>query len=114
MEGFRKWRLQGPRVEASPGEPCSLGEAVMSLVAEGRIRQLFVTMGHSERDGIDSMSSGGMSLDLGEMWRQGSPQREGELELGSDDENDDSYVAGDSDDNVGPKDYISEVSESSL
>ena len=50
------------------------------------------------------------------MWRQGylvGLQEKGELELGSDDENDDSDVTGDSDDNVGPKDYISQVSENS-
>ena len=64
-----------------------------------------------------------MSSVLGEMWRQGypvSPQWEGELELDADveneneNENDDSYVAGDSTDEGGPKEYISEVSESSL
>ena len=33
MEGFRKWRLHGPKVAASPSEACSLGEAVLSLVA---------------------------------------------------------------------------------
>ena len=52
-------------------------EAVMSLIAEERIRQLFVTRGRSEREGIDSMSRGSMSPDLGEMCRQGyliSPQ----------------------------------------
>ena len=56
-----------------------------------------------------------MSPDLDHMWRQGcpvSPQWEGELELGSDDEHDDGYAAGDSDVNVGPKDYVNEVSES--
>ena len=40
----------------------------MSLVAEERIRQLFITRGHPGRDGIDSISSGSMSPDLGEMW----------------------------------------------
>ena len=66
MEGLRNWGLQGPRVEASPGESCSLGEAGKSLVAEERIRQLFSAWGHSQRDGIDSMSCGSMSPDLGE------------------------------------------------
>ena len=49
-----------------------------------------------------------------------SPQWEGGLELDSDDdfenenENNDSFEAGDSADGSGPKDYISEISESSL
>ena len=38
IEGLRTWELQGPRVEVSPGEACSLGEAVTSLVAEEKIR----------------------------------------------------------------------------
>ena len=62
LESSPKWGLQFSRVEASPSESCSIGEAVMSLVAEERIRQLFVSRGHSEREGIDSMSSGSMSL----------------------------------------------------
>ena len=60
MESFRKWGLQDSRVEAFQSESCSFGEAVMSLVAEERSRQLFVTRCHSERQGIDSMSSGSM------------------------------------------------------
>ena len=90
MESFRNWGLQGYRVEATPSEACPFGEAVMSLVSENKIRQLFITRDHSERDGIDSMSSGSMSSVLGEMWRQGypvSPQWEGELELDADVEN---------------------------
>ena len=122
MESFRKCGLHGSRVEVSQSESCSIGEAVLSLFAEERIRQLFTAWGHSGREGIDSMSGGSMSPDLGEMWRQGypvSPQWEGGLELDSDDdnenenENNDSYEAGDSADEGGPKDYISEVSERS-
>ena len=65
MEGFRKWELHDPKVAASLGEACSLGEAVLSLVAEERIRHLFITRRHSERgDGIDSMSNGSMALIL--------------------------------------------------
>ena len=64
-----------------------------------------------------------MSTDFSEMWSQGcpvSPQWDCELELDSDDdnenenENNDSYEAGDSAAERGLKDYISEVSESSL
>ena len=86
MESFRKWKLHGPERTTSPAEGRSLGEAVFSLVAEERIRQLFTTSGHSEHvDGIHSMSSGSMSPDLGEMRHQGypdSPQWDGGLELG--------------------------------
>ena len=64
MEGFRKWWLHGPKEAAFPSEACSLSEAVMSLVADERIRQLFTTRCHSERDGIDSMSSGSMSPEV--------------------------------------------------
>ena len=71
MESFRKCGLHGSRVEVSPSESCTIGEAVLSLVAEERIRQLFTAWGHSGREGIDSMSGGSMSPDLGEMWRQG-------------------------------------------
>ena len=69
------------------------------------------------------MSDGSISPDLGEMWRQGypvCPQWEGDLELDSDVENEnedeynDSYEAGGSADEGGPKDCNSEVSESSF
>ena len=33
---MERFRLQGSRVEASPSESCSFGEAVMSLFAEER------------------------------------------------------------------------------
>ena len=47
-EGYRKWELHGSKVAASLGEACSLGEVE-------RIRQLFITRGHSENgDDIDS------------------------------------------------------------
>ena len=96
----------------------------MSLVADETIRQLFITRGHSERDDIDSMSSGSVPPDLGDTWHQGlpmNPQWEGGLELNSDndceDENeyqdDGSFEEFDSDPESGPKDYIGEVSESS-
>ena len=43
---------------------------------------------YSERDGVDPMSRGSVSSDLGDTWHQGlptSPQWEGGLELGLDD-----------------------------
>ena len=71
------------------------------------------------------MSSGSVSLDLGDTWHQGfpmSPQWEGGLELDSDNDCEDDAEYGDdgsyeefgSAGESGPKDYISEVSESSL
>ena len=114
MEGFRKWVRHGPKVAAVPSEACSTGEAVLSSVAQDRIWQLFNTRGYSRNvDDIDSMSSGSMSPALGDMWRQGcpeSPQRQGELELGSDDDDErDNAVESDDD---GLKDYLSRVSDS--
>ena len=113
-----------PKEAVIPSEACSLGEAVVSLIVDERIRQLFITRGYSDRDDIDSMSSG-TSLDPGHTWHQGlsmSPQWEGGLELDADNdyvdenkyEDDGSYEEFDSAVGSGPKDYISEVSESSL
>ena len=71
----------------------------MSLVAEERIRQLFTTQEYSEREGIDSMSTGSVSPDLGEMWRQGypvCPQWEGSLEQDSDNDDEDEHEDDDS------------------
>ena len=99
-----------------------LTKRVLLFRRGGRIRQLFIAWEHSERESIDSMSSGSVSPDLGEMWRQGypvSPQWEGELKMDSDveneneNENDDSDEAGDSADD-GLKDYLSQVSDSLL
>ena len=76
-----------PKESAVPSEACSLGEVVMSLIAEERKRQLFTARGYSDRDDIVSVSSGSMSPDLGDKWHQGlpvSPQWEGGLELDSD------------------------------
>ena len=70
-------------------------------------------------DDIDSLSSGSLSPDLGEMWRQGcpkSPKWEGELELGSADEDEEGDNAGSADDNEdeGMEDYLKQVIESPL
>ena len=95
----------------------------MSLVAEGRMHQFLMNLWCSERAGIDTMSSGSMSTDLGDMWRQGnlvSPQWEGELELDSAidydnvDEEVDSVEARDHAAESGPKDYFSVARESLL
>ena len=116
MRGFPNMGLHGPKVAASPGEACSLGEAVFSLVSEERIRQRFSPRGHSENtDGIDSMSSGSMSPDRGDVCRKGypgSPQWEGKLELGSNDDDDRDKASDSDDDDL--KDYISVVSEGPL
>ena len=60
-----------------------------------------------------------MSPDLGEMWRQGcpkSPEWEGELELGSADEEEEGDNAGSSDEieDEGLKDYLNRVNDSPL
>ena len=73
MGSFRSWELQGSRVEASPSESCSLVNAVMSLVAEERIRQLFITRGHSEREGMTQMSSGSVSQTWVKCGVEGTP-----------------------------------------
>ena len=116
MEGFRKWELHGPKEAGFPSEACFHGEAVISLVADERIRQLFNTRGHAEKvNDIDSMSSGSMSPDLGDIWRQWhpvSPKWEGELELGFDEDISDN--AGERGDDEGLKDHLSETSESPL
>ena len=64
---------QGSKMLTSPIKFCSYDGKVMPLVAEGRVHQLFSDQGCSERDGIDTMSSGSMSPDLGE-WCPASPQ----------------------------------------
>ena len=61
MESFRKWWLQGFKKLTSPLELCSYDGKVTSLVAEGRMHQLFINQVCAERDGIDTMSSGSMS-----------------------------------------------------
>ena len=104
LDGFRKWWLHAPKESAIPSEACSLGAAAVSLITDVRIRQLFIIWGCSDRDNIDSMSSGSMSPDLGDTWHHvlpTSPQWEGGLELDSDNdyedetERDESYEAGD-------------------
>ena len=65
-------------------EACSLGEAATTLIADERTRQIFIARCYSDRDDIDSMSSGSMSPDPSDTWHQGlpmSPQWEGGLEL---------------------------------
>ena len=82
-----KWELHGPEEAAIPCEVTSLGEAATTLMDDARIRETFGDRGYSERDDIDSMSSGSMSPDLSDMWHQGppmSPHWEGGLELNFD------------------------------
>ena len=58
-DGFQKWELHGRNEAAFQSEACSLGDAVISLVADEKIRQLLNTREYSENAGdIDSMSSG--------------------------------------------------------
>ena len=70
-------------------------------------------------DHIDSVSSGSMSPDLGDMWCQGcpeSPEWEGELELDSEDEEEEGDNAGSADESEdkGLEDYLKQLIESPL
>ena len=120
MDGFQKWELHATEEGAFQSGVCSLGDAVVSLVADERIRQLFSTRGYSENvDDIDSMSSGSMSPDLGDLWHRGcpeSPEWEGELELGSADDHEERDNAGSADENEddGVKDCLNQVNDSPL
>ena len=85
----------------------------MSRSAEERIHDLFINQRYAECHGIDTMSNGSMSPDLGEMWHRGypvSPQWEGELELDSASDSDSTHGA------IihGTRDSISITRESSL
>ena len=72
MEGFRKWP-QGSGFTGRGLAP-SARRCCPCLLKKGSDNFTF-TMGHSEHgDGIDSMSSGSMSPDRGDMWRQGYPE----------------------------------------
>ena len=115
MEGFRKWVLHGPRVPAPPGDSCSLGEAVWSKLLKKGSDNFSIQIVTPNVAMTSTFCRVAACLpDFGEMWRQGfpvSPQWEGDLELGSDDRNAPGY----SDDESGPKkDFVSEVSETSL
>ena len=57
--------LKVPKRLTSALELCSYDGEVMSLVAEGRMHRLSINQGCSERDGIDTLSSGSKSTGLG-------------------------------------------------
>ena len=94
-----------------------LGDASISLVADEKIRLACSTREYTETvDDIDLLSSGSISPDLGDMWRQGCPKSqewEGELELDSADEDDEAGNAGSADEieDEGLKDYLKQVIE---
>ena len=84
VKSFRKWGLQESQMFIPPVDLCSRDGEGMSLMAEGRIYDLLINQRYAECHGIDAISNGSVSPDLGEMWRHGfpvSPQWEGELEL---------------------------------
>ena len=97
----------------------SLGDAVMSLtgyqIADEKIRLACSRRVYPETvDDIDTVTSGSMSPDLGHMWRQGcpqSPELEGELELGSVDEDEEGDNSGSADEkeNEGLEDFLKQV-----
>ena len=64
MESFRKWELKGSTKLTSPLVLCSHHGEVKSLVAEGRMHQLFINQGCSERDGIDTLCRAAACLSL--------------------------------------------------
>ena len=98
VESFRKWELPESQMFIPPLDLCSYDGEGVSLMAEGMNNDLFMNQRKTECHGIDTMSNGSISLDLGEMWRQGylvSPQWEGELELDSASDCDNEYEDGD-------------------
>ena len=110
---FRQWGLHAPEEAAIQSEACSLGEAAMTLIADARIRELFFTRSYSDCDDVDSMSSGRVSPDLCDTWHHVlpmSPQWEGELELGSDDD----YEDGSEYEDVGSSKEYDSTAESGL
>ena len=84
MDCFRRMGLQEAEVFILSHDLCTPESEGMSRSAEDRIYDLFINHRNAECHGIDTMSEGSMSPDLGEMWHHGyllSPQWEGELVL---------------------------------
>ena len=107
IEGFTT-----PRKAAIPCKVTSLGEAATTLMDDARIREMFNARCYSERDDIDSMSSGQACGNRGPPM---SPEWMGRLELnfdksedGTDHEVDGRYDETDGAAEEGPKDYISD------
>ena len=128
MEGFRKWELHDPKDVATPSgektlEPPSFENAVMSLtgfqIADGKVQQGCSTgRYHQTVDDSDSVSSGSMSPDLGDLWRQGcsqSPEWEGEWELDFTEEEEGEVASHEEEiEGEGLEDYLKQVIESQL
>ena len=113
MESFRRMGLQEAEVFIPPPDLFINENEDMSRSAEGRISDLFINQRYAECHGIDMMSNGSMSPDVGDMWHRGYPvsqQWEGELELDSASDCDNAYGAM----VKGMKDYISVIRECSL
>ena len=105
--------LKEAEVFIPPHDPCTLEGEDMSRSSEERIYDLFINQRYAECHGIDTLSSGSKSPDLGDMWHLGypvSPQWEGGLELDSASDCDNVYGAMES----GVRNYISVIRECSL
>ena len=119
---FRKMGLQEAEVFIPPHDPCTFEGEDMSLSSKDRIYELFINQRCAECHGIDTMSNGSMSPDLGDMWHHGylvSPQWEGGLELDSTSDCDNANIevgtsaAQDHATESGPKDCTNVVRENS-
>ena len=76
----------GGRGVHSASRPLQFRKSRHVSSAEERIYDLFINQRYAECHGIDTMSNGNISPDLGDMWHHGhpvSPQWEGGLELDS-------------------------------
>ena len=85
MESFRRVGLQKAEVFNPSHDLCTPESGDMPRSAEERIYELFINQRYAECHGIDTMSNGSMSPDLGDKWHHGYPVRpqwEGETGTG--------------------------------
>ena len=73
MESFRKMGFQEAEVFIPPHDLCNFESEDMSRSAEERIYDLFINQRYAECHGVDTMSNGSISPDLGDMWHHGYP-----------------------------------------
>ena len=71
MESFRKMGFQEAEVFIPPHDLGNFENEDMSRSAEGKIYDLFINQRCAERHGIDTMSNGRISPDLGFLWHHG-------------------------------------------
>ena len=73
MESFRRKGLQEAEVFIPLHNLCNFEGEDMSRSAEERIYDLFINKRCAECHGIDTVSNGCISPDLGDMWHHGYP-----------------------------------------